>query len=592
MTWEQGAIILILLGMLILFAWGKPRYDIVALMGLLAVALLALVPFEQVFAGFGHGAVVTVAAVLVVSRALVNSGVIDSLERWISRAGKNPVWQLVIITPLVALCSAFINNVGALAIFMPITLRMAAKSGTSPSLLLMPLAFASLLGGLTTLIGTPPNIIIATFRAEQAVEPFRMFDFLPVGGPIALAGLLFLIILGWRLIPVRRARSDEDDMFELSEYITEVVVPPESSLVGKRVFELEKMEGVDVTVVNLIRNDQGFPALHPNHRLKGGDSLVVRADADDLEELLKNSDLELAGQAEEHRQLLAGSEEVSLVEAVIMPGSSLVGRTAGGLRLRARYGINLLAVARQGSRMRSRLSRVRLREGDVLLLQGDDDMVANVLGDWKCLPLASRGLRLAKPRRLLLVGAIFLAAIGLTSLGVVPVQLALTSAAVTMVLTGFISAREAYESIDWSVIVLLGAMIPVSEALQHTGTAKLMAGGLLRLAGQLDAWIMITVFLVATMLLSDIINNAAATLLMAPVAMSVAQGMGVSFDPFLMAVAVGASCAFLTPIGHQSNTLVMGPGGYRFGDYWPVGLPLEIIIVLVAVPVLVWVWPL
>ncbi len=592
MTWDQSAVILVLLGMFILFAWGRPRYDVVALLGLLAMTLLGLSPVETAFSGFGHGAVVTVAAVLVISRALMNSGVIDSVERWVSRAGKNLVVQLAVLTPLVAVCSAFINNVGALAIFLPITLRMAAKSGTSPSLLLMPLAFASLLGGLTTLIGTPPNIIIATFRAQQGGEQFLMFDFLPVGGAIVLVGLLFLVLLGWRLIPVRRSKSDEEEMFELSEYITELIVPEESSLVGERVHQLEQMEGVELTVVNLLRNQRSFPALHANHTLRSGDSIVVRADAEDLEELLKNTDLELAGQAEKHRDLVAGSDEVTLVEVVIMPGSPLEGRTAGGLRLRARYGVNLLAVARQGSRLRSRLSRIRLREGDVLLLQGNADTVTDVLGDWKCLPLASRGLRLAKPRRLLLVTAIFLLAIGLTSLGMLPVQLVLTSAAVAMVLTNFISAREAYESIDWSVIVLLGAMIPVGEALQQTGTAQLLADHLLILAGQMEPWIMVAIFLITTMFLSDLINNAAAALLMAPVAMNVAMGMGVNFDSFLMAVAIGASCAFLTPIGHQSNTLVMGPGGYRFGDYWRMGLPLELIIVVVAVPIILQVWPL
>ncbi len=592
MTWQQAAVLLVLLAMFILFALGKPRYDVVALAGLGCVAVLGLVPGEEVFSGFGHGAVITVAAVLVVSRALTNSGVVDSLDSLVMRAGSNIVIQIALLTLLVAVCSAFINNVGALAIFLPISLRMSRKTGTSPSLLLMPLAFGSLLGGLATLIGTPPNIIIATFRAEYAAEQFRMFDFLPVGGAVALCGLVFLTLVGWRLLPVRRSAESGEEMFEPGDYVTELRVPEDSELSGIRVRDIEKAEGADIEVVGVVRAGQPFPSVHPGLEIMPNDSLVVRAEAEDIEELLKNTDLELVGQSDEHSELLVGSEEVTVAEVVVMPTSRLVGHSAASLSLRTRFGLSLLAVSRQGSRLKSRLSRVRFREGDVLLVQGDSDSMPSVLGELKCLPLASRGIKMARPRRLLLITAVFGGAVALTSLGMLPVQLSLTLAAVGMVLFGFTSAKEAYESIDWAVIVLFGSMIPVSGALERTGAAEMLATRLVGVAIHVDAWVMVSIVMLFTMVLSDLVNNAPAALLMAPIALRVAQALAVQFDPFLMAVAVGASCSFLTPIGHQSNMLVMGPGGYRFGDYWRVGLPLQIIVLVVATPMILAVWPL
>ncbi|MFO8060987.1 MAG: SLC13 family permease [Bacillota bacterium] len=591
MIWEQILVLAVLSAMVGMFIWGKLRYDLVALLGLIVAAAAGLVQPQDAFAGFGHPAVVTVAAVLVISRGLLNSGIVDNLAGLVSRAGESVPMQVAVLTTLVAVSSAFINNVGALALFMPVTLRLARQFDTPVSALLMPLAFGSLLGGLTSLIGTPPNIIIATFRAELGAAQFRMFDFTPVGGAVAICGLVFLVLVGWRLIPNRRSSAAVDNLFEISEYITEVKIPTDSVLADTRLSEMREVTGADVTVVSIIRGEQTLPAPSARHSLRADDALIVRADAEDLQNFIDAAGVVLVGREDLQAEEL-GAGEITLIEAVITPSSPLEGRTASSLRLRSRYGVNLLAVSREGARLRARLADIRFRAGDVLLLQGREDAVGGVLQDLKCLPLAGRGLRMGQPRRLLIAGGIFAGALLLAALGVTEVQLALTAGAGAMVLAGFLSTREAYQSIDWSVIVLLACMIPISTALEDTGVASLAADQLLAVAQWTQPWVSLTLILLGVMLLSDVVNNAAATLLMAPIAVGVAQSLGASPDPFLMAVAVGASCAFLTPIGHQSNTLVMGPGGYHFGDYWKVGLPLEVVIAVVAIPMILWIWPL
>jgi di/tricarboxylate transporter len=591
-TLDQTIVFTVLVAALVLFVWGRWRYDLVALGALLALALVRIVPAEEAFLGFGHPAVITVAAVLIASRGLQNAGVVDLLAGWGMRAGGNPTVQVAVLTLLVAVASAFMNNVGALALLMPVAIRMGRKSGTPPSLLLMPLAFGSLLGGLITLIGTPPNIIVATFRARVATEDFGMFDFAPVGGGVAVAGILFLALVGWRLIPKRKARASREELFEIEAYTTEVRVPKGSKMLGHSLGELEDLvEKEDLTVVGLIRGERRTPAPSDFELLRAGDVLIVEGDPDSLKELVQEAGLELVGSKHIGEKEL-GSEEISLVEAIVAPDASLLGRTIRQINLRRRFGVNLLAVARQGERLKARLGRNRLRAGDVLLLQGPTDAVQEVLSEFGLLPLAERGLRLGHPRRLTLAIGIFGAAIALITLRALPPEIAFTLAAVAMVLTGLLTLRESYQAIDWPVIVLLAAMIPVGAALETTGGAELVAGQLLRFADVLPPWATLAVLLVGTMLLSNVINNAAAALLMCPIALGIAEGLGASADSFLMAVAVGASCAFLTPIGHQSNTLVLGPGGYQFGDYWKMGLPVSILVTAAAIPLLLRFWPL
>jgi len=573
-----------------LFIWGRWRYDIVALLALLIVTVTGIVSGGAAFAGFGHPAIITVAAVLVVSRGLQNAGLVDRIAAWMTRVGDCPTLQVAALAGLVTVCSAFMNNVGALGLLMPVALRMAYKSGNSPALLLMPLAFGSLLGGMTTLIGTPPNVIIATFRVEAGESPFRMFDFAPVGVGVALTGLVFIALLGWRLIPRRQGPAAPQELFQIAEYLTEVRVPQDSQLVGKSLRDLELTAEADVNIVGLVRGQRRLLVPSSFEIMWPGDILIVEADPEALKTLVDTVGLELVASQDLGEEAL-GSEDVSVLEAVIMPNSVMEGRTVIDLNLRWRYGVNLLAVARQGARLRERLKNVRFRVGDVVLLQGRTATLPEVLPILGCLPLAERGVRLGQPRRIALSTGIFGGALALSATGVLPVQIAFVGAAAAMVLAGMLSLREAYESVDWPILVLLGAMIPVGQALESTGGAQLIADQILELGRQLPAGLTLAVVLVGAMFLSDLVNNAAAAVLMAPIAIGVAQGLGASPDPFLMAVAIGASCAFLTPIGHQSNTLVLGPGGYRFGDYWRMGLPLEILITIVAIPLLLWFWP-
>ena len=559
-------------------------------MGLMTVTLMGAVSPGDAFSGFGHPAVITVAAVLVISRGLLNSGLVDALVAMVSRVGDNLLVQIAVLTSLVAVCSAFINNVGALALFMPVALKIASRSGNPASALLMPLAFGSLLGGLTTLIGTPPNIIIANFRAEAGSEAFRMFEFTPVGILIALAGLAFVILIGWRLVPMRKGTRSVEDLYDIGEYLTELRVTEDSSVVGKTLRSIDDGDR-DISVVAIVRGDRRLPAPSRRRILREDDVLIVRADTDNLKHLTDDLGMEM-GEDSKLAEDAVQSEDLVLMEVVISPGSRAEERTATDLNLRRRYGVNLLGVSRQGSSLRGRLGNIRLKAGDVLLLQGGEDPMADILPEMGFLPLAERGLKLGTPRRLIVSGGVFIVALVAAALGLMAAQVALVTAALVMVLIGLISPREIYESIDWSIIVLLGAMIPVSGALESTGGAQLIADGLLRLSANAQPWMTVTIVLVGTMFLSDLVNNAAATVLVAPIALRVASGIGASPDPLLMAVAIGASCAFLTPIGHQSNTLVMGPGGYHFGDYWRMGLPLEVIIVLVGVPALLWIWPL
>lgn len=586
----EFVVFVVLVAALVGFLVGHWRYDLVALLALLTLTLVGIVPAGQAFGGFGHPAVVTVAAVLILSRGLMHSGAVGAIAGGILRIGNRPLVHLAGVTVLVAFLSAFMNNVGALALLMPVAVRLARQAGAPPSMFLMPLAFGSLLGGMTTLIGTPPNIIIATFRADVAGRPFGMFDFTPVGAGVALAGIAFVVLVGWRLIPQRKGQVAANE-FHVRDYVAELRVPEGSNMTGHSVGDLESIDELEVDVLEIVRGGRRIPTPRRTEPLQSGDVLVVRADSNDLEGLLHRAQLELAESKPVGEAGQPSSDPMELMEAVVMPRSKLEGATARSLNLRWRYGVNLLAVARQGAEVRQRLKSLRLRAGDVMLLQGTTDGLAGVVADLGCLPLAQRGVRFG-PRRMLLSVAVFGGAIAAAATGLLPVQVAVVAGAAAFVLLGIVKLQEAYDSIDWSVIVLLATMIPVGQALEATGGAERIAGWILGAAEQMPGPVTLVIVLVGTMFLSDLVNNAAAAVLMAPIAIRTAQGIGASADPFLMAVAVGASCAFLTPIGHQSNTLVMGPGGYRFGDYWRMGLPLEGIIVAVGIPLVLWVWPL
>jgi len=589
-SFEQGAVFLVLAAAMALFIWGRWRYDIVAILALLAAVYLGVVPPASAFAGFGHPAVITVAAVLVISRAMQVSGVANHLARLLAPTRRSTQRQVAAASSLGAVLSAFMNNVGALALMLPVTLRNARRAGRSPSQLLMPLSFATLLGGLVTLIGTPPNIVIATFREEITGAPFKMFDFSPVGLAVAAAGMLFLTTIGWRLLPQhRRGETDAEDLFHVEAYLTEATVPEHSPLAGEQVRTLEQLCENELTVMAIIRGRRRLLAPAGVEQLRVDDILILEGDPSALEPLFQGAKLEQTGHQEVSAEQLR-SEDVRLVEAVLKPNSPIEGQSMRGLRIHDRYGINLLAVSRQGKPPMTRLGSIRFRTGDVLLLQGERNALQQALPALGCLPLADRGLRLTRRRRILLPMGIFGAAIAAAAQGLVPVQIAFVTAVAALVVTRTVSIRDVYESIEWPIILLLGALIPIGEALHTTGGTALIAGAIISLAGEVPLWAMLALLMVASMLLSDLIHNTPTAVLMAPIGVGIAQRLGLPVDPFLMAVAIGSASPYLTPIGHQSNTLVMGPGGYRFGDYARLGLPLDVLIVAIAVPMILWVW--
>lgn len=589
---NEATLVFVILGLtLVGFVWGRLRYDLVALLALFVGVLAGVVPAADAFAGFGHPAVITVAAVLVLTKGFQHSGLVDLIAGQTLKAGGNLRVQLLVLTGTVAVLSAFMNNVGALALLLPVALRMGREHGHPPSLLLMPLAFGSLLGGLMTLIGTPPNIIVSTYRAEHSGMGFGMFSFLPVGAGVTLAGLGFLIWLGWRLAPKRQGQTSPDELFETADYLSELEVTAESKAANWTLRELQQACGESIPVVAVLRGEKRYPGHTFRGGLRPGDVLVVEAEPEELQLIEEKSGFKLAGSAR-FAEKLAEAEDLQLVEAVVQADSPLINRSAAQVRLLDHHGLHLLAVARAGGRLKQRLKAVRFRPGDVLLLQGDEEDVRESLAELGCLPLASRHLAFGRPRRLITSVALFAAAVVVMLAGWLPASVALSMAAAASVLTGVLPLREAYKGIDWPIIVLLAAMIPVGHALETSGGAQMIADGLYTLGQAWPPVATLTLLFLITMLLSNVINNAAAALLMAPIGHKLAGALGTAADPFLMAVAVSASCAFLTPIGHQSNTLVMGPGGYRFSDYWKVGLPLTGVVIAVAIPLILRVWPL
>ncbi len=589
-TFEQGILFAVIAAAMVLFVWGRWRYDIVAILALLVVVYAGIVDSHDAFAGFGHPAVITVAAVLVIGQALQVSGVVDYLVRFLAPARGSTVRQIAATGALASALSAFMNNVGALALMLPVTVRNAYMAGRPSSLVLIPLSFATLLGGLVTLIGTPPNIVIASFREEAVGVPFKMFDFTPVGLAVAVVGLLYLATIGWRLVPRdRQGESEARDLFRIKAYITEARVPEKSPLVGEAVRKVEQLCDNEISVMAIYRGRRRMLAPAGVERLWRNDVLILEGDPAALEPLLDGSKLEQTGRKDFSDEDLK-SDEIRLVEAVLMPNSPIEGRSMRGLRMHDRYGVNLLAVAREGMAPRASLGSIRFRTGDVLLLQGERNTLQQALSAMMCLPLADRGLRVPRQRPIHVPLAVFGAAIAATALGLVPVQIAFVTVVATLVLFGTLSLREVYESVEWPVILLLGALIPIGEALQSTGGTALIAGVVVGLAGEVPTWAMVALLMIVSMLLSDLIHNTPTAVLMAPIAVSIGQALGLPIDAFLMAVAVGSASPYLTPIGHQSNTLVMAPGGYRFSDYARVGALLDVLIVVTAVPMIMWVW--
>ncbi len=589
MTSDQLILFTLLFFVFVFLIWGRWRYDLVAFVALLIALLTGVVPKEQAFSGFGHPATVIIALVLIISRGLSNSGAIELVARHLVDASRRLATHITIMSGLAAALSALMNNVAALALLMPVDMQAAKKAGRSPSLSLMPLSFASILGGMITLIGTPPNIVIAEFRGAALGEPYRMFDFAPVGLACAVVGVAYVALIGWRLLPGERKASDAGkELFDLADYIAEVRVPEGSVIIGKRVRELDALAAKsDIEIVGLSRKGRRLPGLARIAEIKAGDVLVIEASPDSLEEALGALGLEYVGRGE--GQL--GDDDLVLTEVVVQETSRLAERSAMSLRLLYRYRVALVGVSRQGRRFRENVRKLDLQPGDVLLVLGSEERLADVTGRLGLLPLADRGQRVIQRDKVWWAVGIFATAIIVASFGLVYLPIALGCATALYVLLNIVPIRDVYTSIEWPVIVLLGAMIPIGSALQSTGGTALIAGGIVDLSAGYSPVVVLTLLIIVTMTLSDVMNNTATAVIAAPIALEIATRLEVNPDPFLMGVAVAASCAFLTPIGHKNNTLIMGPGGYRFGDYWRMGLPLEILIIAVSVPAIITFWP-
>lgn len=619
MNYSQSAIIVIVAATIGMFIWGRWRHDMVAAGALLACVLLGLIPGREAFSGFAHPAVITVACVLVLSQGLQRTGAIDALAQRVLPKSGGPTLSIAALAVLAAVLSAFMNNVGALALLMPLALKIADKQGLPPGKVLMPLAFASILGGTMTLIGTPSNLIVSDFRSGMDNGGFGMFDFSPVGLAVTGVGLFFVVLVGWRLVPARK-RTDTG-RFDTAAYLTEVRVIENSKALGKSVREVEQMlDEVDAQIVGMVRNDFRVSAPYPGRILREDDILIIEAEPESLASALSQVGLHLEenvpsikrddtapedaeqstpglktdkeGGTSKETKDKARFEDLVLQELVVMPDSPLVGRSATDIALRTRYGINLLAISHQGRRSVRRLRSTAIRASDVLLIQGPLERISGFASEFECLPLVARDIRVPIKGQAVTAVSIMLLAVAATTLGLLPVAISFALSVLAFMALRIVPPRSVYSAIDWSVIVLLGALLPVAETMGDTGAADWIARFLLHNVAQGHAEFGLAVLLVSTMLMTDFMNNAATAAVMCPIAISTAKQLGVNPDTFLMAVAIGSSCAFLTPIGHQNNTLVLGPGGFRFGDYWRMGLPTDIVVIAVSIPMLLWVWPL
>lgn len=591
MNVEQLQLFTLFAAVFLLLFWGRWRYDLVAFSALLVALVLGLVPTEQAFSGFGHPATIIVALVLVVSRGLLNSGAIDLITRNLVDAGRKTANHILIMSGIGAVLSAFMNNVAAMALLIPVDLEAARKAGRPVRQTLMPLSFATILGGMITLIGTPPNIIIASFREQALGTPFGMFAFTPVGAAVAIVGIAFVALIGWRLIPAAESDTEpQENLRSIDEFVAELVVPDSSPAVGKEVRELyPDSDEDDVAIIGVVRNGRRIGGFASIVQLHGGDILIVEAAAEDIDRFRGRLSLEYFGERPDGER---AAGDLKLTEVVVPRHSRLDGRSANDIRLFARRGVTLLGISRQGRRYSKRVRQEKIQAGDILLLLGNADRLPDVVVWLGALPLAERGLTVTQHRRAWLAVCIFAAAIALSALGMIYLATALAIVVALYVGLDIVPIRNVYDHIEWPIVVLLGSMIPLGTALEQSGGTALIAGQIVNLSDGMPAWVVLAALMVVVMTLSDVLNNTATAIIGAPIALDIAERLNANPDGFLMAVAVAASCAFLTPIGHKNNTLIMGPGGYRFGDYWRTGLPLEVIVVAIAVPVILIVFPL
>ena len=588
---DQSIVFLLISTTLILFIWGRIRYDLVAFIALISGAIVGVIPTQNVFSGFGHPAVVIIALVLIISRGLVRSGAVEIISSSLSNLTSGVKTHIALMGGISAALSSIVNNVAALAILMPADTQLNKKAKRKPSATLMALAFTSILGGMVTMIGTASNVVIATYRIDALGAPYSMFDFTAVGLVVATVGVIFIAIFGWRLMPNSGNSTSDVIDDELREYVSNVLVTEDSPIIGNYLSSLDEIcEGVDVAILGLIRDNERLEGegFIRNFIIHKSDLLILEGSVQGIDEFMKQTKTHYISDAESDFEF----KHTSLIEVVAPPFSRSIGRNATQLSLLKLRQVSLLGISRAGKSIIHQVRNTIIQPGDVLLLHGDSAHLENAVKWMECLALEKRDLQIPHRKKASLAITSFLIAIITASLGYIDLPVALSLVVIFYIAANVIPKIDVYRSINWSVIVLLGAMIPIGEALQSSGGAETLSNALIYLSYGASPVTILSLMLIITMLLSAVLNNVATVLVAAPISVEIAKTLGVNPDTFLMAVAIGASCAFLTPIGHQNNTLVMGPGGYRFGDYWKLGLPLEIVVTLVSIPALLYFWPL
>jgi di/tricarboxylate transporter len=592
MTLDIALTLFIILAALVLFATEKLRVDVVALMVLIAVGVLGLIPADKLFSGFSNSAVITVWAVYMVSGGLFKTGVADAMGRGILRVAGNKEPRLIATIMLtVGVMSAFMNNVGATAMLLPAVVGISRQTKVAVSKMLIPLAFASLLGGAMTLIGTPANILATGILAERGLPTFEFFEFTPIGIVVLTTGILYMVFIGRRLLPVREGARGKEDVYNIRDYVSEVRVSPVSSLIGKTLLESRLGQDYDLTVLALQRDDGGRPPLHRDTEIRMGDLLVVRSSASDL--IAARQSLGLTTEADRKfdvEDLERG--DLQVIEATLAPRSHIVGRSLRDVRFRDRYGFTALAISRQGEVITEQLRDVPLEFGDALLLQGPQRRVAQLQESENFLVLEPiETEQFQRNKAPIAVGALVLA-IGMVIFGGMQISLAMVIAAVIMILAGALSIEDAYESVDWRTVFLVAGMLPLGLAMELTGTAELLADIMLGIFGPYGALATLAGIYLLAALITQPMSNAAAIVLIVPIALDTALGLGANYKTFTMAVVIGAATSFLSPVGHKANVLVFGPGGYKFTDYAKVGAILTVALLIVSMIFLPIIWPL
>jgi di/tricarboxylate transporter len=585
---DQHLLSITIVSLLGLFIWSKFRYDALAAGALVVLMILGVIPVNQAFDGFAHPAVITVALVLIISQGLKNSGLTGLVGKLIGGKSFSKFQFLISLMLIAAVLSSFINNIGALAILLPITLNICQKMDWHPSRFLMPLAFACILGGMNTTIGTPPNIIISEYKSTISDSGFNFFDFSYVGFSVTILSILFISIIGNKFIQLRDDANAGSALIDLKGYLFEVEVTESSSAIGMTLSAFKKEAGEDTEVLGIVNETGGVKKVKNNLRIKAGQILVIKTPPDDVSSILDVFDFSIPKELHSFED-----DDLEEIEAMITPGSRLIGRKYEFFLKLAYEELNLLGLWRKGAKYRTRLTRETFKAGDVLLLgvrDLDEEDVTNKIKHLGLMPLMQRELQTIPSRSRLLKGLIFfLVSIVLVAFNILP-----TAAAFLLCVLGFARIRiidsNFYRDIDWPIIIMLAAMIPIGTALQTTGLSDVISSSISLFAADMSLFWLLFLILIVTMATTDIINNAATAVIMAPISAGIGLELGYAIEPFLMVVAVGASCAFLTPIGHQCNTVVMGPGNYKFTDYWRLGLPLDILIIAVSIPMILFVW--